>query len=101
MGVHLLSKAWRSVNDEADFDMCETCIQWALYCKETGTDLGIGSLEELQARGIDIQGIDKNLIETLSRSSVLKNIPEPDQNVSDEEWETRLESQQWIGTLVD
>ena len=26
LGVHTLSKAWRSINDEADFDMCETCI---------------------------------------------------------------------------
>ena len=53
LGEHL-TKAWRSVNDEADFDMCETCIQWALYCKESGTDLGIGSLEELKAKGIDL-----------------------------------------------
>lgn len=93
IGVHTLSKAWRSVDDEADFDMCETCIQWALYCKSSGTSLNVGSVEELQARGIDLSGIDQALLETLSRSSVIKNLPEPEQNVSEEEWNARLEGQ--------
>ena len=101
IGVHLLSKAWRSVDENADFDMCETCLQWTLYCKSSGTDLGVGNLEELKAKGIDLEGIDRDLLETLSRSSVLKNLPEIDENVSDEEWNKRLEAQQWIGTLVD
>ena len=92
MGVHLLSKAWRSVDENADFDMCETCLQWALYCKSSGTDLGVGNIEELKAKGIDLEGIDRALLETLSRSTVLKNLPEIDENVSDEEWDRRLES---------
>ena len=26
MGAHLLSKCWRSTGEDADFDMCETCV---------------------------------------------------------------------------
>lgn len=31
-GPHLLSKCWRSTGEDADFDMCETCVQWVLFC---------------------------------------------------------------------
>ena len=49
MGLHSNSKAWRcfhnyepvlgtvgneeDVEDECDFDMCEMCVRWALYCE--------------------------------------------------------------------
>lgn len=39
---------WRSVeshhddgSDEGvDFDLCEDCLRWVIYCAESGTDLG-------------------------------------------------------------
>ena len=58
MGEHLLSKAWRSVGEDADFDMCETCIQWVMFCNSTGTDLGIGNLAELEQKGVDMSELD-------------------------------------------
>ena len=71
IGVHLLSKCWRSVGDDADFDMCETCIQWVLFCNSTGADLGIGNLEELEAKGIELSEVDESLRKTLTRSSTI------------------------------
>ena len=71
-GAHLLSKCWRSTGEEADFDMCETCVQWVLFCQTTGTDLGIGNLEELEQSGVLIRdgSVHSSVVEALARSSV-------------------------------
>ena len=47
-GLHLLDKAWRSTGKDADFDMCEKCIQWVMFCNATGSDMGIANVMELQ-----------------------------------------------------
>ena len=75
-GNHLLSRCWRSTGADADFDMCETCVQWVLYCQTTNTNMDIGNLKELEQSGVNVLrtgDVHSSTVETLNRLSVVSN----------------------------
>ena len=45
MGRHAQAEAWRcqeldDYGNECDFDLCQDCLRWVLYCEHTGTIMG-------------------------------------------------------------
>ena len=76
IGLHEGIKCWRSVVEDADFDLCEECLKWVVYNLKHEKDFGIPTLKELSSSGVNLDGLSAGTKSVFVQLDVAKKVEE-------------------------